>query len=108
MPDLITILGLGLMGTAFTDRFMEHGWQVRVWNRTREKGRSLIERGAVWTDEPFAQSKCCLLCLFSSQAVREVIEQTPSVAAFEGCAMIDLLGVIAILWPPNRRIETLS
>ncbi|MFO0910372.1 MAG: NAD(P)-binding domain-containing protein [Isosphaeraceae bacterium] len=34
----IGVIGLGLMGTALTQRLLEHGYRVAVWNRTREVG----------------------------------------------------------------------
>ena len=38
----IGIIGLGLMGTAITERLLEHGFQCFIWNRTKEKANPLI------------------------------------------------------------------
>jgi len=43
---VIAWLGTGLMGTPMTGRLLEHGYRVRVWNRTLEKTRPLAEQGA--------------------------------------------------------------
>ena len=70
----ISVVGLGLMGTAFTERLLEYGWRLFVWNRSAEKAQPLIVKGAVWTDEPFAVSDRVIVSLYDSAAVREVIE----------------------------------
>ena len=31
----VGVIGLGLMGTAITERLLEHGYAVSVWNRTQ-------------------------------------------------------------------------
>lgn len=51
MTDL-AFLGLGRMGFAMADRLVKAGHRVRIWNRTREKARTLIEAGAVWAETP--------------------------------------------------------
>lgn len=70
----VGIIGLGLMGTAMTERLLEHGWQVRVWNRSRNKAEPLIEMGAVWSDNPLAECARVIVSLFDSQAVHDVLE----------------------------------
>ena len=74
----ISIVGLGLMGTAITERLLEHGWQVFVWNRSREKADSLIALGAHWTDDPFGDSDRILISLYTSDVVKDVLTQMRS------------------------------
>ncbi len=69
----VGVVGLGLMGTAISERLLERGYSVRVWNRTREKARPLIERGAVWSDDPVAACDRVLISLYSSEVVAEVV-----------------------------------
>jgi 3-hydroxyisobutyrate dehydrogenase-like beta-hydroxyacid dehydrogenase len=71
----IGIIGLGLMGTALCERLLEHGYQVFVWNRTREKADSLIARGAVWSDRPTRECDRVLISLYSSPIVADVVSQ---------------------------------
>ncbi len=71
----ISVVGLGLMGTAITERLLEHGWQVLVWNRTRDKADPLISVGARWTQDPFAESDRILISLYTSDVVKEVLSQ---------------------------------
>ncbi|MFM8571441.1 MAG: NAD(P)-dependent oxidoreductase [Pirellula sp.] len=82
MPDLPTanipekrvgIIGLGLMGTAITERFLEAGYKVYVWNRTQEKADALIAAGATWSDCPLAESSRVIISLYSSDVVDEVL-----------------------------------
>lgn len=70
----IGVIGIGLMGTAITERLLEHGCQVRVWNRDREEGVPLVlARGAVWSDDPIAACDRMIISLYSSEVVKEVI-----------------------------------
>ncbi len=70
----IGMIGLGLMGTAMTERLLEHGWQVRVWNRSREKAAPLLALGAQWSEHPLAECDRVILSLYDSGAVREVLK----------------------------------
>lgn len=69
------VIGLGLMGTAISERLLEHGYSVHVWNRTEEKADSLIARGAVWSDNPLADCERVIISLYSSDVVQEVIHR---------------------------------
>ena len=74
----ISVVGLGLMGTAITERLLEHGWQVSVWNRSREKAEPLTSLGARWTDDPFAECDRILISLYTSDVVKDVLHQMRS------------------------------
>jgi 3-hydroxyisobutyrate dehydrogenase-like beta-hydroxyacid dehydrogenase len=69
------MIGLGLMGTAMTERFLEHGYRVSVWNRTREKADRLIARGAEWCDNPLQNCRRVIISLYTSDVVAEVLER---------------------------------
>ncbi|HWL08497.1 MAG TPA: NAD(P)-dependent oxidoreductase [Planctomicrobium sp.] len=71
--DGIGVIGLGLMGTAISERLLNFGYRVRVWNRTREKAAPLLARGAEWSDSPVDDCRRIIISLFDSQAVSEVI-----------------------------------
>jgi len=73
--DRIGVIGLGLMGTALTERLLEHGYQVMVWNRTREKATPLLKRGAEWRDNPAAECKRIIISLYTTEIVQQVLEQ---------------------------------
>ncbi len=69
------MIGLGLMGTALTERLLEHGWEVLVWNRSRDKAEPLIKQGAVWSDNPIADADRVLISLYTSDVVEAVMTQ---------------------------------
>ncbi|MFM8359758.1 MAG: NAD(P)-dependent oxidoreductase [Verrucomicrobiota bacterium] len=72
------VIGLGLMGTAITERLLERGAAVWVWNRTPDKAGPLLARGAGWSDNPLAQCRRVILSLYDSQAVAETLERLAS------------------------------
>src|SRR6185436_5628558 len=74
----IGIIGLGLMGTALSERFLKSGYNVVVWNRTREKAITLLSKGAKWSENPFTQCSRAVLCLYTTEVVKEVIERMQS------------------------------
>lgn len=69
------MIGLGLMGTALTERLLEHGYRVAVWNRTREKADSLLTRGAQWSDNPLAQCERVIISLYTTEVVEAVLAE---------------------------------
>ncbi|HOX01280.1 MAG TPA: NAD(P)-dependent oxidoreductase [Candidatus Paceibacterota bacterium] len=71
--EQIGVVGLGLMGTALTERLLEHGYRVAVWNRSREKAAPLIGRGATWADNPLAQCERVIISLYTTEVVEAVL-----------------------------------
>ena len=69
----IGIVGLGLMGTAITERFLQAGYEVLVWNRTKEKAQGLIAKGAKWSQCPLVECQRVIISLYSSDVVEEVL-----------------------------------
>lgn len=70
----VAIVGLGLMGSAFAERLLRAGHEVLVWNRTRGKVDALLEAGARWTDRPLRDCDTVLVCLYTDEVVRSVLE----------------------------------
>jgi 3-hydroxyisobutyrate dehydrogenase-like beta-hydroxyacid dehydrogenase len=50
----IGIAGLGRMGHPIAANVLEAGFRTVIWNRTRDKAADLLERGAVWAENPDA------------------------------------------------------
>jgi 3-hydroxyisobutyrate dehydrogenase-like beta-hydroxyacid dehydrogenase len=69
------VVGLGLMGTALTERLLEQGYRVAVWNRTRAKADPLLARGAQWSDNPVAACQRVIVCLYTTEVVMQVLEE---------------------------------
>jgi 3-hydroxyisobutyrate dehydrogenase-like beta-hydroxyacid dehydrogenase len=48
----VAFIGLGRMGHGMAGRFLEAGFEVAVWNRSKAKAEDLIARGARWAASP--------------------------------------------------------
>jgi 3-hydroxyisobutyrate dehydrogenase len=48
----IAFIGLGRMGHGMAGRYLENGFTVAVWNRSKSKAEDLIARGARWAASP--------------------------------------------------------
>jgi 3-hydroxyisobutyrate dehydrogenase len=48
----IAFIGLGRMGHGMAGRYLENGFTVAVWNRSRAKADDLVARGARWAHSP--------------------------------------------------------
>ncbi len=75
MSQPVGVVGLGLLGSAITERLLTGGFQVFVYNRTRAKADPLIAKGAVWSDNPFFQCRRVIVSLYTSETVAAVLEQ---------------------------------
>ncbi len=71
----IGVIGLGLMGSALTARFLEQGYRVVVWNRTREKAGPLVGQGAEWGDNPLATCERVIISLYTTEVVEGVLAE---------------------------------
>src|ERR1700738_3165877 len=48
----VAFIGLGRMGHGMAGRYLDAGFTVVVWNRSKAKGEDLIGRGARWPTSP--------------------------------------------------------
>jgi 3-hydroxyisobutyrate dehydrogenase len=48
----VAFIGLGRMGHGMAGRYLDAGFQVAVWNRSKAKAEDLIGRGARWASSP--------------------------------------------------------
>jgi len=71
----VGMIGLGLMGTALTERLLDGGYRVHVYNRSREKADPLIARGATWADNPLATCDRVFVSLYTTDTVEAVLSQ---------------------------------
>ena len=47
-------IGTGVMGLSMCGHLLAKGYGITVFSRTKEKARSLLEKGAKWVDSPKA------------------------------------------------------
>jgi 3-hydroxyisobutyrate dehydrogenase len=72
----IAFLGMGLMGTRMSQRLLNAGFHVSVWNRTASACTPLLEQGATALNlDDIQQYPIILMCLADDQAVESVYRQ---------------------------------
>jgi len=74
----VAVLGTGKMGAGMARQLLQHGHEVRVWNRSRDKTEPLAGDGATVTDDPAEAVRgadIILTVLFDADSVVEVLEQ---------------------------------
>ena len=77
-PAAVGVIGLGLMGTALTERLLDAGYPVCIYNRTQEKATPLLARGAVWSDNPIAAADRVIVSLYTTDVVERVLADMAS------------------------------
>ncbi|MFD4658691.1 NAD(P)-dependent oxidoreductase [Kitasatospora sp. NPDC058444] len=91
LPESVTVLGLGAMGTALAHAFRTAGHPTTVWNRTPGRAEPLVARGAVAADLPGAAvtaNRLIVACLLDYDAVRAVLAGQE--AALAGRTLVNL------------------
>ena len=48
----IGFIGIGIMGASVVSHLLNSGYSVTIFNRTKEKAKSLLEKGAIWAENP--------------------------------------------------------
>jgi 3-hydroxyisobutyrate dehydrogenase len=48
----VAFIGLGRMGHGMAGRYLDNGFTVAVWNRSKAKAEDLVARGARWASSP--------------------------------------------------------
>jgi 3-hydroxyisobutyrate dehydrogenase len=48
----VAFIGLGRMGHGMAGRYLDAGFEVAVWNRSKARADDLIARGALWASSP--------------------------------------------------------
>jgi 3-hydroxyisobutyrate dehydrogenase len=79
--ESLAVLGTGIMGAPMARNLAAAGFEVRVWNRTREKAEPLADAGATVTGSPaeaVGGANAVITMLADGDAVREVIEEAVS------------------------------
>lgn len=73
----VSVIGLGLMGTAIAQALLDKGIGITVWNRSTAKADNLAARGAKQAPtalDAINASPLVLICLTTQDAVREILE----------------------------------
>ena len=86
------LIGLGNMGTAFAERLLQAGFELRVYNRTPEKAEALAAEGARPVDtasDLAAQVDVVLTSLADDEAFEAVADEVVA-AARPGTVLVDM------------------
>jgi 3-hydroxyisobutyrate dehydrogenase/glyoxylate/succinic semialdehyde reductase len=73
----IGFIGSGIMGGPIAGRLLEAGYELVVYNRTKEKAAFLLEKGAAWADSPASvgrQVDVLFSIVADPKAVKQVAE----------------------------------
>ncbi|MGP3633579.1 NAD(P)-dependent oxidoreductase [Streptomyces sp. 24-1644] len=87
----VTVIGLGPMGRAMGEAFLERGHRVTVWNRTASKADDLVVKGAILAGtagEAVAASELVILSLTDYDAMYAILE--PATDALSGRVLANL------------------
>jgi len=69
-------IGIGLMGRPMTLRLLAAGYEVSVWNRSRDKLAPVVEKGATAVDSPAAVARAAdiiMMCVTDQKASEAVL-----------------------------------
>ncbi|GAA4888586.1 NAD(P)-dependent oxidoreductase [Streptomyces coeruleoprunus] len=87
----VTVIGLGSMGSALAEAFIEAGHPTTVWNRTPSKAAPLVSRGAEHAptvEEAVAASPLVIACLTTYEDTIEAL--APAAVSLKGRALVTL------------------
>ncbi|WP_329028332.1 NAD(P)-dependent oxidoreductase [Streptomyces sp. NBC_00690] len=87
----VTVIGLGSMGRALAEEFINAGHPTTVWNRTPGKAAPLVAKGAVHAqtvEAAIAASPLVITCLTTFEDTQRALE--PATAALNGRALVTL------------------
>lgn len=56
---VVGLVGTGVMGKSMAGHFMQAGYQVHLYNRTKSKAQDLIDQGAHWQESPGTLAQRC-------------------------------------------------
>ncbi|MFC8688753.1 NAD(P)-dependent oxidoreductase [Brevibacillus porteri] len=81
IPASVSVIGLGNMGVALADAFVKGGHPTTVWNRSADRAKGLVEKGAVLAGsvaEAITASSLVVVCLSTYKVMQELLEPLQS------------------------------
>lgn len=70
----IGFIGLGIMGSRMAANLLKEGYDLKIYNRTKEKAKELLDNGATWANSPEEAGKEVDI-LFTMLEKPEVVEE---------------------------------
>jgi 3-hydroxyisobutyrate dehydrogenase len=72
----IGFIGLGIMGSGMTRNLLDAGFELTVWNRTRQRADGIVDAGATWADAPAKVAEAAdivIVCVSDTPDVEQVL-----------------------------------
>jgi len=94
--DTLGFIGIGLMGKPLTLRLLDAGFHVNVWNRSKEKLKPVVKKGATAFSSVaklVKVSDIIILCLANSEAVEAIVTTEILDAGSADKLLIDLSSI---------------
>lgn len=89
----VTVIGLGLMGTALARELLRSGSRVTVWNRSIAKAAPLVSEGAVLAPSAAAAAQASgivITCITDYRATYGVLEGRDVISSLAGKVLVQL------------------
>ena len=89
----VSVLGLGSMGSALARALLKRGYEVTVWNRTKERAAPLVSEGARLAQSPaeaVAASPLIIMCVLDYATANAILAEPGVAAALSGRAFVQL------------------
>lgn len=111
----VTVIGLGMMGSALAQALLKEGHRTTVWNRTAGKTDRLAAQGAEVAStvaEAISASPLVVICVLDYEAVNAILEQAGDILA--GQVIVNLTNGTPALarqtasWAAERDVEYLD
>jgi len=91
--DKVSMIGLGLMGSALAKAFLNTGFDVTVWNRTQSKCKPLVEQGAQVVPtvaEAIGASPISVICISDYPATNNILKTEDVLSKLKGKVVVQL------------------
>jgi 3-hydroxyisobutyrate dehydrogenase-like beta-hydroxyacid dehydrogenase len=101
---VLGFIGIGLMGTPMTIRLLDAGYEVHVWNRSKDKLRPVVAKGAKEAADVASVARSAditILCVRDVYAVEDVVFGAEGIVAGAGKGSGKLLVDCSSI-PPDR------
>jgi 3-hydroxyisobutyrate dehydrogenase-like beta-hydroxyacid dehydrogenase len=115
--DEVSVIGLGVMGSALARTLLNNGYRVTVWNRTRVKAEPLVSNGALLAHDAAAAvsaSPIVLVCVEDYQVTRSILGTEEIARALAGRVLVELSSGTpldardAAAWARERSVDYLD
>lgn len=93
MKSDVTVIGLGVMGSALANALIENGYKVTVWNRTRAKAEVFAQSGASVADDvasAVAASPAIVVCVDNYNISRSLLDDKNVISHLSDKVIIQL------------------